>query len=160
MNPYYSIQTLDLAITDEWDAAIQNFRAAQNAFILRFDPFYSPVSPPGLGVAFSGNYVCSYVLGENTFVLDNSGGFVANVTSFPIPAWLQALNPLNSVSSPPPSQQPLIAPFSTYNSAPLYMLFSYDGSTIKTASATIPIELSPSMPYSGNIIHFGRVLGY
>lgn len=160
MNPFYSIQSLDLAITDEWDAAIQNFRSPQNAFILTFVPFYATPSPPALGLPFTGNYVCSYVLGENSFVLDDSGGFVANVTSFPIPIWLAAENPLNDISVPPPSQQPLLAPFSTYNSVFLYMLFAYDGSGIITASASLPFEFSPSMPYSGNIIHFGRVLGY
>ena len=161
MDPYYSIQSIDFSIVDEWSAPIQNFRTRQNAFVLTFNPVYA-VPPQGLGLGTTGNYILSYIMGENSFVLDDGGGFTANVTTFPIPAWLAALNPLNSISVPPPSQQPLTAPFSTYNSAWMYMLFAI-GSPFSLPGSefvTVPVEFSPSMPYSGNIIHFGRVLGY
>lgn len=162
MNPYYSIQTLDFSIIDEWDTPIQNFRTAQNAYVLNFVPYYAPTSPIGLGSIVTGNYVMSYIMGENSFVLDDSGGETANVTTFFIPAWLALLNPLNSISIPPPSQQPLIGPFSCYNSAFFYMLFAISNpKDISGASyVSVPLEFSPSLPYSGNIIHFGRVLGY
>jgi len=161
MDPFYSIQSIDLAITDEWGSAISNFRTKQNSFVLEFNPIYGPPSQE-LGIFVNGNLICSYISGENSFVLDNGGGFTANVTTFPIPAWLAALNPLNIVSIPPPSQQPLIAPFSTYNASWLYMLYAI-ANPIPTPGSqfvTLPVEFSPSMPYSGNIIHFGRVLGY
>lgn len=161
MDPFYSIQALDISIIDEWSAPIQNFRTRQNAFILQFNPTYG-APPAQLGVFSTGNFICSYVMGENSFVLDNGGGFTANVTSFPIPPWLASLNPLNSISVPPPSQQPLIGSFSTYNSAPYYMLFAISNplSIPGTGFVSVPVEFSPSLPYSGNIIHFGRVLGY
>lgn len=157
MNPFYSVQSIDITISNEWDTVIQNYRSAQNGFVLFFSPLFNPF---GLGIDFSGNYVCSYVRGENTFILDNSGGFTANMVSFPIPPWLAALNPLNSISSPPPSQQPLMSPFSAYNCTPLYMIYANNGGVGVQPCASVPVEFSPSMPYSGNIIHFGRVLGY
>ena len=161
MNPFYSIQSLDFGLTDEWEAPIQNFRTKQNSFVLQFSPVYD-LPPKGLGLNVTGNLILSYIMGENSFVLDNSGGFTANVTTFPIPSWLAALNPLNSISVPPPSQQPLIGPFSTYNVQPLYMLFAISSQIVLPTSqiVTVPTEFSPSLPYSGNIIHFGRVLGY
>ena len=161
MNPFYSIQSLDLGILDEWGSTISNYRTKQNAFVLQFSPVYGPPSKE-LGLFVDGNLICSYISGENSFVLDNSGGFTANVTTFPIPPWLAALNPLNSVSIPPPSQQPLVGPFSTYNANWLYMLYAISSPIAIPGSefVTTPVDFSPSMPYSGNIIHFGRVLGY
>lgn len=164
MNPYYSIQSIDIEIHDEWQTNIQNFRGAQNAFVLQFDSYYTTSgTPQDLGVQFSGNYVLSYVMGENTFVLDYSGGQNANVTSFQIPAWLAAMNPLNAVSFPPPSNQPLIGHFGLYNSQWTYMLYYIPMKALGNPNAvytTVPLDFSPNMPYSGNIIHFGRVLGY
>jgi hypothetical protein len=177
MNPFYSIQSVDFVIQDEFSSIIQNFRTP-NSNPLTFKPNYSTFYEGGIGLNVDGSYIMSYVMGENSFVLDNSGGFTANVTTFPIPTWLSSLNPLNIVSVPPPSQQPLMAPFSCYNAQWLYMLFAignaasalpdvyHDPDNIADPNPTVVTyvnpspEFSPSMPYSGNIIHFGRVLGY
>jgi len=161
MNPMYSILSVDIELFDEYETAIQNFRSAKNAFVVHFNPTYTTFLSGGLGTKDTGNFLLSYVMGENSFVLDNSGGFTANVTSFPIPAWLSSLNPLNAISIPPPSQQPLLAPFSTYNCSVFYMLFAAPTNNLLGGFQTVyPPDFSPSLPYSGNIIHFGRVLGY
>lgn len=162
MDPFNSIQSIDITISDEWNSVIQNYRSSNvGEFILEFSPLYSNTFE-GLGFLSNGNFVCSYISGENSFILDNSGGTNGKMYTFPIPAWLSALNPLNQISLPPPSQQPLIAPFSTYNSCSLYMLFAYSSavSFAGNRSVNVPVDFSPSLPYSANIIHFGRVLGF
>lgn len=157
MNPFYSTQSIDIQIVDEWEAEIQNYRSSQNGYSLNFNPLYFTF---GLGIEFSGNFVCSYVSAENSFILDNSGGLTANLVTFPIPPWLAALNPLNSISLPPPSEQPLMSPFSGHIVVPLYMLFANPNFPGQVPSASVPVSFSPSMPISGNMIHFGRVMGY
>jgi hypothetical protein len=161
MNPFNSIQSIDISMFDEWGSNIQNFRSSHNSYVLQFVPTYN-AGIFGLGLLESGNYVCSYTMGENSFILDNSGGYTANISTFPIPTWLQNENPLNAVSVPPPSQQPIMAPFSTYNSTSLYMLYAFSSFLSYAGSHTVsvPLDFSPSMPYSATMIHFGRVLGY
>jgi len=162
MDPMYSMQSVDLTITDEFFAVVQNYRTAQNGFIINFEPIYDTVTYTGLGSTVNGNIITAYVSGENSFVLDNSGGYTANLKGFPIPSWLAALNPLNSISVPPPSQQPLMGDFVSYYVSEAYMLWAQTPNQFIPGATppNYPVEFSPSMPIGGNIIHFGRVLGY
>jgi hypothetical protein len=160
MDPLYSIQSVDFFIYDEFASVIQNFRSQNSGFLLNWLPITTANDDIGKGE--TGSYLCSYALGENSFILDDSGGNVAKMFTFPIPNWLSAMNPLNAMSVPPPSQQPFMAPFSTYNCAVYYMVNAVGAGQSRnfTQPCLFPPEYSPSLPISSGIIHFGRVLGY
>lgn len=143
-NPSFSIQNLDMALQDEWGNFVQNYRSP-SGFNLSFDP--SPISPATFGTG-SGNFVTSLLEGEV--------GFGNNI--FTIPAWLAALNPNTDLGN----TEPLISPFSTYLSQSFYGLFKRSSPYAPPPNGKkmlIPPEFTPSIPYSGNIIHFGRVMG-
>ena len=146
MNPFYSIQSLDLKMKDEWGNYLQNFRTP-GGFTLEFSGSnYSLMADNTSN--YSGNYIYSMIEAENAF---NNGRFT-------IPAWLAALNPNTSGGN----TQPLIAPFSTYMSQSSYGIYATNGGPAAVTSwrNKIPSDFSPNISISGNMIHFGRVLGY
>jgi len=143
LNPSFSILSLDMVLQDEWGNYVQNFRSP-SGFNPNFDP--SPISPAVYGTG-SGNFLS---------LLEGEVAFGNNI--YTIPAWLAALNP-NTASG---NTEPLISPFSTYLSQSFYGLFKRNVPYAPPPNGkkmVIPPEFTPSMPYSGNIIHFGRVMG-
>jgi hypothetical protein len=144
MNPFYSIQSTDLVMRDEFGNYMQNFRTPQG-FTLEFSsdlPINQDIPQ------FSGNYIFNAI--ESEWAFDNG--------IYTIPPWLAALNP----STIPGNTQPLVGPFSTYMSQSAYGLYSTNGgaSASPYLKSKLPADFSPNMPISGNLIHFGRVLGY
>jgi hypothetical protein len=150
MNPFFSIQSIDLYMRDEYGNYLQNFRSP-SGYTLEYNS-----EPPALmeeaELIYSGNYIYSLIEGENSF---NNGIFT-------IPAWLAALNPNTSGGN----TQPLIGPFSTYLTQCLYGIFAISSTnsvsqpSFPASGVSIPPDFSPTFPNSANLIHFGRVLGY
>jgi len=144
LNPYYSIQSLDLVMKDEYGSYLQNFRTPSG-----FTLTYSEDYPNPYVFGYTGNYIYAGIEGEIGF---NNGIFV-------IPPWLAALNPNTSGGN----VEPLIGPFSTYLSQAVYGIFAYRKASrvsIHDSDAPIPSDFSPNFPNAANMIHFGRVLGY
>lgn len=144
MNPFYSVQSIDLYLRDEFGNYIQNFRTP-TGYTVQFsgDDYVNMTSDI---TSYSGDFCFSAIEGEASF---NNGVYT-------IPAWLAAMNP-NTLGG---NTQPLIAPFSTYLSQPAYGLFTTNGSNkVASPGVKLPANFCPNMPYSGNLIHFGRVLG-
>ena len=144
-NPSNSILSIDLQVKDEWGNFIQNYR-----------------SPSGFNLDYSSSYVFPNVFGIGTgnFISLLDGDFAFQNAVFQIPPWLAALNPNTSSGN----TEPLLAPFSTYLSQSFYGLFKRNISRSlqppqNGETMVLPPDFTPSMPYSGNIIHFGRVLG-
>lgn len=144
LNPYYSIQSLDLVMKDEYGSYLQNFRTPSG-----FTLSYSQSDPDPFVFGYTGNYIYSGIEGEIGF----NGG------KYTIPAWLAALNP-NTAGG---NVEPLIGPFSTYLSQAMYGIFAHINGTRECehdSDAPIPSDFSPNFPNAANMIHFGRVLGY
>lgn len=142
--PSFSIQSLDIQVQDEWGNYIQNFRNP-TGYNMNFDP--SPISAGVFGEGV-GNFI---------FLLEGEVAFGNGVYETP-PPWLAVYNPSPIVGN----TSPLIAPFSTYLSQPFYGLFARIASSAPPPNGKkmlIPPDFTPNIPYSGNIIHFGRVLG-
>ena len=149
LNPFYTIQSVDLYMRDEFGGYLQNYRSPSN-FPMRFSDGNDPYTSAQSNYEhYSGDYLFKAIEGADCF---ENGKFL-------IPAWLAALNPNTSGGN----TQPLISSFSTYMVQALYGLFHCTSGRRSLAglptSATIPDNFSPNIPISGNLIHFGRVLG-
>lgn len=159
LNPSYSIQSIDFELRDEWQSIIQNYRSSGSNHNLTFSS--NITFPAGIGgFEYDGNWIFGYLEDEFSFTSNQS----PTSPIWPIPAWLLPYNPLLSLyptTIPPASYQPLIAPFCSYNAQPAYMLNDQPPSTFSGLfNIILPSDFGPDMPISGNIIHFGRVLGY
>ena len=149
IDPSYSIQSLDLMMKDEFGNYIQNFRSSNPSFQLQFEDGYNSSFISSSASFNSGNYV-SLLEGEMSF---NNGVF----DGVSIPAWLSALNP-NTASS---NTNPLVAPFSTYLSQFGYGLYARSEAGFSQSGNSVILKgnYTPNIPFSANIIHFGRLLG-
>lgn len=146
LNPMFSMQSLDFELYDEFGSIIENYRSSASSYNL---PYAGPLGGFGLP-NIEGNGVFGLFEGEYGF----NGDQTSTSPLFPIPPWLLAQNPSPLVGN----VQPLLAPFSTYNAQPLYMLYLNPYSP--NPQFNLPTDFGPNMPISGNIIHFGRVLGF
>ena len=146
LNPFYSMQSIDFEIYDEFGSILENYRSAESNYNLVYAG-----GGGGFGIPqFTGNGVFGVFETEYGFNGDQS----ATSPYFPIPAWLLAQNPSTIAGN----VQPLLASFCTYNTQPLYMLYLNPSSP--NPQFNVPVDFGPNMPISGNIIHFGRVLGF
>lgn len=145
-NPSFSIQSLDLSIQDEWRNYLQNFRTP-GGYTLQFSS--DPTNPPLPFLTNSGNFIFLAIEGEY-------GGY--NNGIFVIPPWLAALNPNTALGN----TEPLISPFASYMAQPFFGIAANNRSGLIGApfQPSIPSDFSPNIPISGNLIHFGRVLGH
>ncbi len=157
LNPYYSLQSVDLYMKDEFGEFLQNFRGP-SGYHLTFSGDLPNVTPP-----YPSSFLDNYKLYSGDYLLDAIEGGdcfdFLNVTGiYVIPGWLAAQNP-NTTDG---NIQPLIGPFSSYLVQCLYGLFHCNGMPSLAGPpvpSTIPANFTGSMPISGNLIHFGRVLG-
>lgn len=143
LNPFYSIQSLDLYMQDEFGTYLQNYRSP-SGYTLVYNANFANMSVDF--ARFSGNLI-SIIDGEQAF-----GNGV-----FTIPAWLAALNP-NTAGG---NVNPLFGPFSTYLVQALYGLYANYKNIFPSGVQAFQLssDFAPNIPHSANIIHFGRVLG-
>ena len=150
MNPMFSVQALDLSVSNEWGGVLQNFTIPAGTFELTYANGYQTGSTP-LYSSYS-----SFQDGNYISLLEGEMGFNNGVFNSP-PAWLAALNP-NTAGG---NTSPLIASFSTYLSQFAYGLFYRKPYNISSGAIQVqlPTEFAPNIPKSTNLIHFGRLLG-